>query len=51
MTYAVPVVDLEDVQLETVRAGAQELGAIQVVNHGLTAELSDLGPAHDPEGL
>jgi len=44
MTYAVPVVDLEDVQLEAVRAGTQELGALQVVNHGVDAELSeDLG--------
>ncbi len=44
MTYAVPVVDLEDVQLEAVRAGTQELGAIQVVNHGVPAGLSeDLG--------
>jgi flavonol synthase len=40
MTYAVPVVDLEDVQLEAVRAGTQELGAVQVVNHGVPAELS-----------
>jgi len=40
MTYAVPVVDLEDVQLEAVRAGRQELGAVQVVNHGVPAELS-----------
>jgi hypothetical protein len=29
MTYAVPVVDLENVQLQAVRAGAQELGAVQ----------------------
>jgi isopenicillin N synthase-like dioxygenase len=44
MTYAVPVVDLEDVQLEAVRAGMHELGAIQVVNHGVAAGLSeDLG--------
>ncbi len=44
MTYAIPVVDLEDVQLEAVRAGTQELGALQVVNHGVDAELSeDLG--------
>ena len=41
MTYAVPVVDLENVQLEAVRAGAQELGALQVVNHGVDAELSE----------
>ena len=40
MTYAVPVVDLEDVQLEAVRAGTQELGAVQVVNHGVPSELS-----------
>ena len=38
MTYAVPVVDLEDVQLEAVRAGTQELGALQVVNHRVDAE-------------
>ena len=44
MTYAVPLVDLEDVQLEAVRAGTQELGAIQVVHHGVPTELSkDLG--------
>jgi flavonol synthase len=41
MTYAVPVVDLEDVQLEAVRAGTRELGALQVVNHGVTAALSE----------
>jgi hypothetical protein len=41
MTYAVPVVDLENVQLEAVRAGARELGAVQVVNHGVPAELSE----------
>jgi flavonol synthase len=35
MTYAVPVIDLENVQLEAVRAGTQELGAVQVVNHGV----------------
>ena len=44
MTYAVPLVDLEDVQLDAVRAGTQDLGALQVVNHGVDAELSeDLG--------
>ena len=44
MTSAVPVVDLENVQLEAVRAGARELGAVQVVNHRVPAELSeDLG--------
>jgi hypothetical protein len=41
MTYAVPVVDLENVQLETVRAGTQELGALQVVNHGVDAERAE----------
>jgi hypothetical protein len=40
MTYAVPVVDLENVQLQAVRAGAQELGAVQVVNHGVPGENS-----------
>ena len=44
MTYAIPVIDLENVQLEAVRAGAQELGAVQVVNHGVPGGLSeDLG--------
>ena len=44
MTYAVPVVDLENVQLQAVRAGARELGAVQVINHGVPGELSeDLG--------
>jgi isopenicillin N synthase-like dioxygenase len=44
MTYAVPVIDLEDVRPEAVRAGARELGAVQVVNHGVPAALSrDLG--------
>jgi hypothetical protein len=41
LTYAIPAVDLERVDLEAVRAGAQELGAIQVVNHGVAGELSD----------
>jgi hypothetical protein len=41
MTYAVPVVDLEDVQLEAVRAGTRELGAPQVANHGVPAELAE----------
>jgi isopenicillin N synthase-like dioxygenase len=41
MTYAIPVVDLEDVQLDAVRAGTEELGAIQVINHGVPEELSD----------
>ena len=44
MTYAIPVIDLENVQLDAVRAGAEELGAVQVVNHGVPDELSaDLG--------
>jgi non-haem dioxygenase in morphine synthesis N-terminal len=34
------VIDLENVQLEAVRAGSQELGAVQVVNHGVPGELS-----------
>ena len=38
MTYAVPVVDLENVQLDAVRAGIEELGAVQVVNHGVAGE-------------
>jgi hypothetical protein len=29
MTYAIPVVDLERVDLQAVRAGTQDLGAIQ----------------------
>ena len=43
MTNAVPVVDLENVQLQEVRAGVQELGAVQVVNHGTpyVAELAE----------
>jgi len=41
MAYAVPVIDLENVQLEAVRAGTQELGAVQVVNHGVPGELSE----------
>ena len=41
MNYAVPVVDLENVQLGAVRAGIEELGAVQVVNHGVPGE--DLG--------
>jgi flavonol synthase len=39
MQYAIPVVDLDDVDLEAVRAGTEELGAIQVVNHGVPTEL------------
>ena len=47
MTYAVPVVDLENVQLEAVRAGARELGAVQVVNHGVPAELEQIAAWRD----
>jgi isopenicillin N synthase-like dioxygenase len=48
MTYAVPVVDLENVRLEAVRAGARGLGTVQVVNHGVPAEPSeDLGRRMD----
>jgi hypothetical protein len=44
MTYAIPVIDLENVQLDAVRAATEELGAVQVVNHGVPGELSaDLG--------
>lgn len=40
----IPVVDLESVDLEAVRAGTGELGAVQVINHGVPEELSrDLG--------
>jgi flavonol synthase len=42
MTPAIPVIDLEagdGALLEAVRAGAQELGAVQVVNHGMPQEL------------
>jgi len=48
-TYAVPVIDLENVQLDAVRAAAEELGAVQVVNHGVPGELSaDLGRLASP---
>src|SRR5260370_24066777 len=44
MPYAIPVIDVENVQLEAVRAGIEDLGAVQVVNHGVPGELSeDLG--------
>jgi len=44
MTYAIPVVDLQHPELAAVRAGTEELGAVQVVNHGVPEELSgDLG--------
>jgi flavonol synthase len=49
MTSAIPVVDLDAAsagdraQLDAVRAGTEELGAIQVVNHGVPQDLiSDL---------
>ena len=41
MTNALPVIDLENVQLEAVRAGTEELGAVQVVNHGVPRELGE----------
>jgi hypothetical protein len=41
MTHAVPVVDLENVQIEALRAGIEELGAVRVINHGVAGE--DLG--------
>jgi flavonol synthase len=40
MTYGIPVIDLENVSVEAVRAGTEELGAVQVVNHGVPQELS-----------
>src|SRR5271166_6136575 len=40
MTYGIPLIDLEDVPLEAVRAGTEELGAVQVVNHGVPQEPS-----------
>jgi flavonol synthase len=44
MTCAIPMIDLERPDLGAVRAGTEELGAIQVVNHGIPEELSgDLG--------
>jgi flavonol synthase len=49
MTAAIPVIDLEAAhagdraQLEAVRAGTEELGAVQVVRHGIPQDLiSDL---------
>src|SRR5271165_2316363 len=43
MTSAVPVIDLEAAeagsQLDVVRAATEELGAIQVVNHGMPQDL------------
>jgi flavonol synthase len=51
MTYAIPVIDLENVQLEAVRAGTEELGAVQVVNHGRPrAEKERLASPHPYRG-
>jgi flavonol synthase len=47
MTSAIPVIDLEAAdagdraQLEAIRAGTEELGAIQVVRHGVPQDLID----------
>jgi flavonol synthase len=41
MTFAIPVIDLENVQFEAVRAATEELGAVQVVNHGVPERLSE----------
>ncbi len=44
MTSAIPVVDLEAgeaAQLDAIRAGTSELGAIQVVRHGIPQDLTD----------
>jgi isopenicillin N synthase-like dioxygenase len=46
MTSAIPVIDLEAAsagdraQLDAIRAGSEDLGAIQVVNHGVPQDLS-----------
>jgi flavonol synthase len=47
MTSAIPVIDLEAAsagdlaQLDAIRAGTEDLGAIQVVNHGVPGDLID----------
>jgi flavonol synthase len=47
MTSAIPVIDLEAAsagdraQLDAIRAGTEDLGAIQVVNHGVPQDLID----------
>jgi flavonol synthase len=47
MTSAIPVIDLEAAsagdlaQLDAIRAGTEDLGAIQVVNHGVPQDLTD----------
>ncbi len=47
MTSAIPVIDLEAAsagdraQLDAIRAGTEDLGAIQVVNHGVPRDLID----------
>ena len=40
VTCAIPVIDLKRADLEAVRAGTEELGAIQVVSHGVPEGLS-----------
>ena len=32
MTFGIPVIDLENVSLEAVRAGSEDLGAVQVAD-------------------
>jgi non-haem dioxygenase in morphine synthesis N-terminal len=40
MSYAIPVIDLgRGDQLDAVRAGSEQFGAVQVVNHGVPREL------------
>jgi isopenicillin N synthase-like dioxygenase len=44
MSSVIPVIDLEaaeDTQLDAIRAGTEELGAIQVVGHGVPQDLID----------
>src|SRR5579863_7783554 len=47
MTSAIPVIDLEAAsagdlaQLDAIRAGTEDLGALQVVNHGVPQDLTD----------
>lgn len=54
MTSVIPVIDLEAAdagdraQLEAIRAATEDLGAVQVVNHGVPGELTaDLGARMD----
>jgi len=47
MTSAIPVIDLkaasagDPAQLDAIRAGTEDLGALQVVNHGVPQDLTD----------